>query len=89
MTAATDPVGRLARHAALLTDALSFRLLGASSAHAPRTERVENAMKAFEAWPKVCRAMGELMAAAPTSAEAGEQSDAKLREWIEERMRAK
>ncbi len=88
MTAATDPMGQAARHASILTDGLGRDLLVASSKFAKREEREAAIVRACSTWPKVCRAMVDVLASAPNAAVAGELADAQMVDFMEGRRGA-
>lgn len=85
MTAAPDPMGQAARNASIITDGLGRQLLWASSKEALRAERSAALEHAFATWPKLQRAMEELLKLAPNAAAAGSAEDAKCVAFMEAR----
>lgn len=80
---APDPMGKAAFKASQMFHRFGEHLLVASSPSASREERAEAALRAFSAWPKICRAMAALEDAAPNAARAGRDADAKTQDFIE------
>jgi len=67
------------------SDLLSRYALSAASISAtPDTMRLDLA-KLHAIWPKVCRAMVMLEGLTPRATQAGQDEDAWIRDWIEER----
>lgn len=82
---ASDPMGAAAHRAAMLVARMDFRLLAASSPTMDREQRAQALSLFFAQWPKVCRAVAELEATAPTAASQGYAEDAKATDFIEGR----
>lgn len=80
---ANDAMGKAAHKAALFAHLLDFRLLAAASFNVAREERAANLRLALAQWPALCRAMGELAAAAPATAMIAEADDAALQDFLE------
>ncbi|WP_133254293.1 hypothetical protein [Phenylobacterium deserti] len=85
---ANDAVGEAASKAALWAMFLRDNLLVASASSASREARLEAMVKVATDWNRMVRAMTDLLDAAPNSAQAGNEYDAKLRDFIETRLGA-
>lgn len=83
---APDRMGKAAHHAALIVAGMPMDLLAASSPNCTREQRAEALVRVFKAWPKICRAMADLQAAAPFANQIGLDEDAKLLDFIERRL---
>jgi hypothetical protein len=79
---ADDAVGRAAQEVAHQALTLVAELY-AAAADRPRAERAEALIKAFTAWPKICRRMAVLEQLAPASAITGAEADARTQDAIE------
>lgn len=80
---AEDEVGRIAGDLCVYALDFATHVTIASNRRRPRGERAEALRKAFEIWPKICRRVPRLEAAAPASAAAGREADAAMQDKLE------